>query len=352
MRTDPPQTEFGNPDSQDGSQSANYQPVTTEMVSDSAPQQYVVKKGDTLWDISGRFLKDPWYWPELWHVNPEIKNPHLIYPGDVISLFYIDGKPQLGVNYTGPGYQKLSPQIRTSPLGINSGVAISAIKPFLLRQQVVTLEELKTAAHVLDSDENRLIYGSGDNIYVHGLQQSQIGKKYSIFRTGEKLHDPETGELLGHEAIYTGDATITKVHEEVATARISDAVREILRGDRLLPLDQGATGMHFWPHSPPADVQGSIISISNALSQVSQYQVVAINLGSGDGIEPGHIFATNQSGRVVSDPYHRNDPRKRLKLPNERTGLVMIYRTFKDVSYGLIMESGRAVRKGDAVTAP
>ncbi|MGV6815877.1 MAG: LysM peptidoglycan-binding domain-containing protein [Thiotrichales bacterium] len=318
----------------------------------NAPQTYIVKKGDTLWDIAKTFLDKPWYWPEIWYVNPEIKNPHLIYPGDVISLYYVDGKPRLGVNRT-IGMQKLSPSIRTEKLNEQEiGIPISAIRPFVIRPEVVSEEQLASAPHVLDSQDARLIYGSHDLVYVHGLKHPVVGERYSVFRPGKALLDPETGELLGHEAVHASDAVVTRTGK-LATVELEKTVREVLRGDRLLPLTPELEGMYFIPHSPPPGVKGQVISIVDALSQSAQYQVAVVNLGYRDKVEPGQVLAVLESGRTVIDPYDNNRDRPPVfTLPTEQVGLMMIFRSFEKVSYALIMESARPVRKGYTVTAP
>ena len=336
---------------------AQAKPNTVEL-QPAAPEQYTVQKGDTLWDIAGRFLMEPWYWPEIWYVNPKIRNPHLIYPGDVISLYYVDGQPRLSVNrhMAGVGQRglhKLSPSIHTSSLEDKDiGVPIRAISPFLIRPQVVAEEELKQAAHIVDSQENHLIYGSGDKVYTRGLSNPMIGARYSIFRAGGPLLDPDTGETIAFEATYTSDAEVIRSEGELATIQLRNSVREVLRGDRLLPLEMGPTEYYFIPHAPAPNTKGRIISFYEALSQVAQYQVVVINLGKRNGIEPGHVLAVNQAGRSVIDAHHHKDQTKEVTLPTERAGTMMIFRSFDKVSYGLIMKSERSMRIGDYVTAP
>ncbi len=324
----------------------------------TAPEQYTVQKGDTLWDISGRFLMQPWYWPEIWYVNPKINNPHLIYPGDVISLYYVDGKPRLSVNrhMAGVGQRglhKLSPSVHTSDLEDKDvGVPIGAISPFLIRPQIIAEEELKHAAHIVDSQENHLIYGTGDKVYARGLSDPMIGARYSTFRAGGPLLDPDTGETIAFEATYTSDAEVIRTEGELTTIQLRDSVREVLRGDRLQPLEMGPKEYYFVPHAPAPSTKGRIISFYEALSQVAQYQVVVVNLGKRNGIEPGHVLAINQAGRSIIDRDHRKDQTKEVALPTERAGTMMIFRSFDKVSYGLIMESERSMRIGDYVAAP
>jgi LysM repeat protein len=318
-----------------------------------APETYVVQKGDTLWDISARFLKKPWYWPEIWHVNPDIRNPHLIYPGDVLSIYYVDGKPMLAVNGYGAGDYRLSPQIRTEALDSESDrFPIQALRAFLLRPQVVAEEELKNAAHIVDSQDKRLIYGTGDTLYARGLSDTSIGSRYSVFRPGRALTNPDNGkEVLGYEAIYASDAEVVR-DGDPSTVVLEESVREVLRGDRLLPLEANPADMGFYPHEPPASTNGQIISLFDALSGIANYQVAVINLGKRNGIEPGHVLAVNQAGRVVNDAYHGKDQSRTVKLPDEQSGLMMVFRSFEKVSYGIIMESERPIRIGDLTVSP
>ncbi|MGF1546395.1 MAG: LysM peptidoglycan-binding domain-containing protein [Thiotrichales bacterium] len=315
-----------------------------------APTQYVVKKGDTLWDIAGRFLSRPWHWPEIWNVNPSIKNPHRIYPGDVLSLYYVDGKPQLRLSERGG--RKLTPQIRYESLAEEDyGIPIQAIQPFLIRPQVIAEEQLKEAAHVLDSQERRLIYGTDDRIYARGLRDDAIGTRYSVFRPGRELRDPLTRELLGYEAVHASDAEVIRSGEP-ATVVLVDAVREVLRGDRLLSLDPGSEGLYFVPHAPAPGVAGEIIGLFDALSQSALYQIAVINLGQRNGVEAGHVLAVSQAGRVVSDLHHKRTETPKIALPSEHSGVMMVFRSFEKVSYALIMESVRSMRVGDIVAAP
>jgi hypothetical protein len=328
-------------------------PLSVGDLQPSAPQTYIVKKGDTLWDISKRFLKKPWYWPEIWYTNPDIKNPHLIYPGDVISLFYVNGEPRLGINLKHvPGSARLQPKIRTYPLDEQDvGIAIQSIRPFLIRPQVVAEETLENAPHILDSREARLIYGTDDEVYAHGLKNGYTGQRFSVFRPGKALHDPVSDELLGYEATHSSDAEIIR-EGEPTTLILQHAVREVLRGDRLLPLDPGPEGFYFIPHAPSPGTQGTIISLFNALSQVAQYQIAVVNLGQRNGMEPGHVMEVRQAGRTITDRFHKQNPDMQVTLPTEASGLMMIFRTFDKVSYGLIMESDHPMRIGDIVAAP
>ncbi len=319
----------------------------------SAPEQYTVVPGDTLWDLSNRFLVQPWYWPEIWYLNPQIENPHLIYPGDVISIFYVGGKPYLTVA-DGPriaGTERLSPKIRSEDIdaGVYS-IPINAIQQFIIRPRVVSEETLESAPYIIGSQEPRLAYGSGERVYVRGLDTDAQGS-FTVFRPGDAYYDPKTNELLGYEAIMVGDGEIIRL-DDPATFDISQVKREALRGDRLLPINFNDQDTEFVPHAPDAKMHGYIISLFDAISQVGTYQVVTLNLGDRDGIEKGHVLAVNQAGRVLDDPFEKPGSLTFVELPEEKAGFAMVFRTFEKVSYALIMETSRPIQIGDSVANP
>lgn len=318
------------------------------MIRGDAPDRYVVKKGDTLWDISAMFLKQPWYWPEIWHVNPEIRNPHLIYPGDVLSIYYVNGQPRLGINR---GDYRLSPTIRSSA-NIAEPISIAGLRPFLLRPQIVAADQLKATAHILDSQDRRLIYGTGDKLYARGLENTNVGARYSVFRPGKVLVNPSNkSEILGYEVIYSCNAEVVKGGEP-ATIVLEKGVREVLRGDRLLPVEPNPADLQFFPHAPPAGTNAPIISLFDALSGIAQYQVAVIAGGTREGIEPGHVMGVQQSGRLVEDNFSVKGQSKQLQLPSEQSGVMLIFKTFEKVSYGLIMQAHRPIYIGDTAVNP
>ncbi|HHJ35862.1 MAG TPA: LysM peptidoglycan-binding domain-containing protein [Gammaproteobacteria bacterium] len=323
------------------------------------PRQYTVKKGDTLWGISNLFLQDPWYWPEIWQRNNQIANPHLIFPGDVLTLIYVNGQPQMRVNEarhndvqarTDMTVKKLSPSIRTTSLQASiPSIPGDAIRQFLSKPRVVTKEQLDNAPRIIASDEKRLILGSGDRVYIRGeIDKERV--RFSVFRPGEELHDPVSNELLGYEAKYTGDVHIV-TYDDPATGDITFSAREILIGDRLLPEDKSKLENLFFPHIPDREVDAQIISLYDALFGVAQFQIVIINKGERDGMEVGHLLATFTQGDTVRDRFdhRRSEP---VKLPDERSGLVMVFKTFDRVSYALTLESKRVIHKNDVVHTP
>ncbi|MCP4407230.1 MAG: LysM peptidoglycan-binding domain-containing protein [Gammaproteobacteria bacterium] len=322
----------------------------------TAPQRHVVVEGDTLWDISLKFLKEPWYWPEIWHANPQVKNPHLIYPGDVLTLVYVDGKPKIqlsgGPRITAQNSQRISPQIRVKGLeNRDKGLPIQAIHQFMVRPRILTKEELDTAPYIVGSQDKRLIYGMEDIVYARKLGAASEGNRYSIYRPGKPLHDPNTKELLGYEALLVGSATVLKSGNP-ATVQLMRMDREALLGDRLLPFDDKDKDRSFQPHPPANSIDGTVISLFDAISQIGQYQVAVINLGTRDGIEKGHVLAISEAGRQVHDPFAIDNTKNKLALPDERSGIMMLFRVFEKLSYGLIMDATRPIRVGNTVHQP
>ena len=332
---------------------------TVVRVKESHPRKYTVKEGDTLWDISSMFLKDPWYWPEIWHKNQQVKNPHLIYPGDELTLIYVDGQPQMMLNK--PTHKvdsaeallpvvKLGPSIRRE--GLEASIATipgDAIRQFLTKPRVVTKEELESAPYILASDDEHLILGQDHRIYVRGeIDKERV--RYSVFRPGDKLIDPETNETLGYEAIYAGEAHISD-YGDPAIGTLSFTEREVLIGDRLLPMDKSKVSNLYFPRVPDKNVKGQIISLFDALFGIAKYQIAVINRGDRDGLEVGHLLETRRDGGIINDHYTMKGSNK-IDLPDERSGLMMIFSTFDHVSYGLILESTRVIHNHDIVATP
>ena len=325
----------------------------------SHPKKYTVKKGDTLWDISSLFLQDPWYWPEIWHRNTQIKNPHLIFPGDVLTQGYIDGQPQILVNDAehrasqqayGNRVTKLSPSIRSSALQASiPSIPGDAIRQFLSKPRVVTKEQLENAPRIIASQDKHLILGSGSRVYIRGEIDKERAR-FAVFNPGDELRDPVTGDLLGYEAKYTGDVRISN-YDDPASGDVTYSEREILIGDRLLPEDKSKLENLFFPRIPDKDVNATIISLYDALFGVAQHQIVVINKGERDGMEVGHLLATYTHGEEVRDHYDKYSS-KAVKLPDERSGLVMIFKTFDRVSYALTLESQRVIHKNDTLQTP
>jgi hypothetical protein len=312
----------------------------------SHPQSYEVVKGDTLWDISAKFLQRPWQWPEIWQVNPQIKNPHLIYPGDLIALSYIKGQPVLTLTRGSTTY-KLSPEAREIKVeDAISTIPRSAIAAFLSKPLVVGEEILNSAPYIVASVDERLILGAGDKAYVRGIDSDDI-EQFSVFRGGKVYSDPDTGEKLGYEAIYTADAILEKA-AEISTIMLRNTNREVLTGDRLLPVDDGENEMNFFPHSPENTVNGRIISVFDGVSQVGQYQIVVLNLGRRESTEVGHVLEIMRAGQTIGDTVTA-DKDDVITLPDESAGVAMIFKVFEKVSYALVMKASNSIHLNDKV---
>ena len=340
----------------------------TIRIRENASRHYTVKKGDTLWDISSQFLTDPWFWPEIWHKNKQVENPHLIYPGDVLTLIYIKGQPQIVVNETaavkitnttrsvktisenGQTIIKLSPRIRKQ--GLDATIVTipgDSIRQFLTKPRVVTQQELDNAPYILASEDDHMIMGEDNIIYVRGeLDKERV--RYTVFRPGDELIDPETEETLGFEAVYTGEAHITK-YGDPATGRLTSTEREVLLGDRLLPLDKSKADNVYYPRTPDGEIKGQIVSLFDALFGIARFQVAVINRGKHDGLETGHLLETRILGATVRDRYDPED-RGDINLPERRSGLMMLFRVLDEVSYGLILESTNVINNHDVVASP
>jgi hypothetical protein len=373
---------------------------------EGAPDQYIVVPGDTLWGISGRFLKDTWRWPELWRMNQEqLRNPHRIYPGDVIVLDRAGAEVQLrllkaddpaavaaaaAAAAAAPPRDtvKLSPRVRAEPLADKAIPAISpsAIEPFLSRPLVVGQDELDSAPFVLANQENRVAIGAGNVAYVQGLGYDR-GDVWQVFRRGDALIDPDTDETLGYQATYLGEARVIR-RGDPATIEITKSAQEIYAGDRLLPAAKEVPTFSYVPRAPWKPVRGRVMSTYGSLGETGPLGIVALSKGSKDGLEVGHVLAIYRSqttqrygtrmaplygaqGLSGSDSpraYYSEEitPRdaplyqrgRRIteadaaKLPDERFGLVMVFRTFDRAAFGLVMQASRPVAVNDLVTNP
>ncbi len=317
-----------------------------------APEQYTVQKGDTLWDLSNKFLNQPWYWPEIWYMNPQVQNPHLIYPGDVIKVIYVGGKPYITVNGDNriAGIERLSPIMRGEPIEVvQQVIPIQAIEQFLTRPLIVGLNELDSSPHIVASRDGRLIYGANDLVYVRDAADLILDTSYNVYRPGKAFKDPMTGGLLGYEAIHVGDGKLVK-ESEPASLFLTSANREVLRGDRILEVESIDTNSAFYPRIPEQDVNGYVIYLYDAISQVGAYQIVAVNLGKTHGIEKGHLLAISRTDELVTDPHARKGQEELVSLPNDHTANAIAFRVFNDLSYLFVLDANRPVRNADIVT--
>ena len=343
----------------------------------NAPSEYVVKRGDTLWGISGKFLKTPWRWPELWGMNlQQIRNPHLIYPGQILWLEIVDGRARLrlGRRISGSETVQLQPRVRVDSLLDQpiAAVPLNLIEPFLSEPLIADEATLENAHWIVSSKDGRNLLGIGDRVYArsadgHALryqEDNEDGNLYRIFRNAAPIKDPATHEVLGYEGKFVGRARLVR-SETVSTASdggkacvpeaaaldVFYAKEEIRTGDRLLPEPVRELVSHA-PHAPEVPVNGLVASVyGDAVSYVGQNQIVAINLGTRDGITHGTVLALISTGRRVADK--TNDRRgDMVKLPDERNGLLYIFRPFERLSYGLVIEIKDPVKVGDRVESP
>jgi len=314
------------------------------------PESYQVQTGDTLWDISGRFLQQPWRWREIWQANPQINNPDLIYPGDVIALSYVDGQPRLSVERSPSAGRtvKLSPGIRREALpSAIPAIPISAVRQFLSPQMVEDVEELQKAPYIVDFADEHIAGGSNDRIWARAIEAPE-STPFVVVREGKPYKDPDTGEILGHEATYIGKAILERPGDP-AVLRLDRTRLEAQLGDKLVPDTYGFILEAFHPKPPSRPVQGRIISVLNGLSQIGQYHTVVINLGQREGIEAGDVFTVHQGGGSARDRVKGNIS---YVQPLDESGVMMIYRVFDKVSFGLIMRATRAIHVMDKVFSP
>lgn len=328
--------------------------VTDTPLLDNPPDKHVVVKGDTLWGIAGRFLKEPWRWPELWNLNREqVKNPHLIYPGDVIVLTMVDGKPRLqlaGKQSAGLETVRLSPSLRSESLGAQAIPSISPaiINPFLSQPLIIEEKFLDDAPYILRTEEGRVVLGTGTAAYVVGLKKDN-GINWNIYRPGKLLTDPETGEVLGQEVVYLGKARVAKFGEP-STVEITESIQEISAGDRLVPVTEEPMNAYV-PRAPERALSGRVVSTYGGVAEAGQYDIITLNKGKRDGIEIGHVLAIYRRGGSAPITDVKGE-KSSIKLPDERSGLLFIFRTFDKMSYALVVQSNRPVHLLDVVQTP
>ena len=331
-----------------------------------APDSHTVKAGDTLWDISKIFLKSPWRWPELWGMNREqIRNPHLIYPGQVLLLVKSGGRAQLqlaqAVGGSTPGDAvKLRPQMRISALDASpiAAIPLNLIQPFLTDAVVFETDQLATAPRIVAADEGHVIIGRGEQAYARG--DFGGATDFRIFRTARPLRDPANGEILGYEAPYVGTADLIRPGQErvgadgkpqivPATLRIKLAKQEVGIGDRLAPAPQRNLDRYV-PHAPEKPMAGQIAAIYGEALNAGQNQIVALNRGRRDGVERGHVLALWRDGEAVMDKTQARP--QAIKLPDERHGVLFVFEVYERVSYALIISVKEPVKPGDRFTQP
>ncbi|MCL6414259.1 LysM peptidoglycan-binding domain-containing protein [Aestuariirhabdus sp. Z084] len=314
------------------------------------PDTYEVVKGDTLWDISNSFLNSPWLWPEIWHANPQIENPHLIYPGDVISLVYIDGKPRLTVTSRGEASRtiKLGPKVRSTPIdSVIPAIPLDKINSLLKRSRVVASAEVLTGApYIVTAAQERVVSGVDDTIYARGNFDSNA-PAYGIYRQGDIIIDPKTKEALGVMAVDLGAADVKQIRGEIATLLVTRSESEIRAGDRLLESEERRIDSTFYPSAPEAAIDGEIVGVAGGISQIGQFDNVLVNRGDREGLKPGNILAINRKLTVIDEKR-----KEQVTMPAHRVGLLMIFKTFEKVSFGIVLETTEPLLVGDQLENP
>jgi hypothetical protein len=344
-------------------------------INPSHPEQYTVTKGDTLWDISGKFLTHPWQWPELWSSNTQIKNPHLIYPGDTIYFSMVDGKPQLSLSRSESAqpqskpnstcvlkqvdYEKGRKDFAVSETGkvlpciretdLKHAIRLiptSVIASFLTSPKVVNENELNKSPYVVSFAGEHIIVGTGDRIYVRSIPESST-LSYTIYRPGNPYISPDNGEILGYEAQYIADSSLQQPGDP-ATLTINKSTQEIRIGDRIMPSTEQDIALNYFPRPPEKNIKGSIISVLGGVSQIGRYNIVVIDKGTADGLLVGHELNIYKHGKIVTDNYSliKNDA---VNLPDEIAGTLMVFRPFERVSYALVMKASQALHVLDKV---
>ena len=327
---------------------------TAQLIRPDAPMNYTVKRGDTLWDIAAVFLKDPWFWPEIWQINPQVENPHLIYPGDVLSLAYgANGDAHVSISqYSGA---RLQPRLCSEGLdGPVDALPYSAIAAFLSKPSVLVEEQILSAPHILAFRDQHMIGGTGHEAYVQNLD-APLNQRFTVMHVGEPIVDFETNELIGYQAAYVATAVVNNPGKITKTV-LTEGAREALRGDRLIA-QEGDVPLTFTPHAPKGQIDGQIIAIADEATEVGQYQVVVLNRGERHGLTTGAVLAVDQRGEVVRDVWNRRpfgkDPHGAVvELPYERAGTLIVFKVFDRVSYGLIIGARAPIQVADRAYSP
>ena len=315
---------------------------------DNPPERHIVVPGDTLWGISGKFLKQPWRWPDIWRMNREqIRNPHLIYPGDIVWLDLSDGNPRLRLGKP-LGKDRVQPKVYSTAVRQEiPSIPASAIEPFISQPLILEPGDSANITRIVATQEDRVILGDGDTAFVTGIPDASV-VKWHIFRPGKPLKDPDTGEVIAHEAFFIGNATLVEPGEP-ATIRISRSKEEVTRGDWLKPAPP-QTIVAYVPRRPEREISARIMSIYGGLREGGAGSVITLNRGEADGVETGHVLALLR--KRVAHELDENQKRIATSIPDERYALAFVFRTFDRVAYALVVESSKSVVVGDAVSNP
>jgi hypothetical protein len=321
------------------------------------PDEYTVQVGDTLWDIAATFLRDPWYWPEVWYVNPQIENPHLIYPGDVLALVVIEGQQRI-TNVRASTY-RLSPAVRISPLSESiASVPYESVAAFLSQGLILEASQIDSLAYIMSIRGDHMIAAAGNEVYVRGGEPAATGTRYSLVHIGDELVDPDDGRTVGYQGIYIGEGAMIRGGDP-ATVALNATNREAVLGDRLIS-EEVNIPLNFFPKAPNSQIDGQIISVVDGVSLIARYRVVVLNRGASDGLYPGDVLTVFQAGEMVKDPFGAGTfvskgnltGGKKVMLPEEQAGSVMVFKVYDRISYALVVRANSEISVFDAVRSP
>jgi hypothetical protein len=321
----------------------------------NAPDKHVVVKGDTLWGISGKFLQNPWCWPQVWGMNKEeISNPHWIYPKQIVYFDRTAGRLRLGnpIGSDVSGVVKLQPQIRqtgTTGEAAISAIPTSLIEPYLSQPLIIEKDEFANSPRIVASSNDRLYMGKGDKAYVRGDLKG--GTSFQVFRPGTVLKDPENKDVIGYEAVYLGSLKLearAKTEDGVDTFIVVNSKEEMGIGDRLVPIPPTPI-INYVPHAPQQNIKARVVSIYGGVKVAGQNQIISINKGSKAGLDVGSVLELGRYGKAIQD---KTNDKKLIRLPDEVYGKLFIFRIFNNISYGLIMEVKDTVEVGHLAQSP
>jgi nucleoid-associated protein YgaU len=316
-----------------------------------APERYTVKKGDTLWGIAERYTDDAWQWPNIWYQNNQVKNPHLIFPGDIIGLMNIGGEVRVTVVSRGEESRtvKMSPTARIEPIeSAIPTIPMDAIMPFITRNRIVEAGELEAAPYILAAGGGRIMNGAGGVAYGRGDFSDGVANAYGIFRASIVYKDPITEEILGLEAKEIGLANVLSNEKDIVKLDLVKTSQQVTEGDRLLTTENRQLVTRFQPKAPDDYIDGFIISVPGGVTQIGQYSMIVINKGKRDGINEGSILDIMKRGEVVRD----RTKEEQIRLPAEKAGQLMVFRAYEKLSYALVTKATRALNVGDQVRSP
>lgn len=329
-------------------------------IREDSPKRYEVQEGDTLWGIAERFLEEPWLWPQLWDANPQIENPHLIYPGDVIGLNFVDGEPVFTLERAGEEGRevaespdlptvRLSPRIRREPfVSPIPSIPLEAINAFLEENRMVGAAALEVAPAVVGTERGTLLAATGDVIYANGQWDETNVSTYEIIRPGSVFADPETEEIIGQKAEVVAEATIVSREGNRAVLRVGSTRGEVRMGDRLARRPETRIEAEYFPRPPSFQVEARIVEIGKGLAYGGVNDSLILNVGERDDIEPGHLLTIQKPDRAIPDPESRDT----LIFPGEKYATVLIYQVFERSSLALVLSSSGPIRMADRAVTP